>query len=524
MSDRLPQHLAGLLSPRAYPHPVNSVELIETHISWVLLAGELAYKIKRPVHYPFVDLREPELRKHFCEEELRLNKRFAPDLYLDVCEIVDADGEARIGGRGRVLEHAVRMRRFPSGDELDRLLEGRRIEPRELETFGRRLATIHARLPAAGEMAPWGRPAEVQALFVRNLMECASAAATFGTTADVLALRARLESRLPAAVPWMAVRRAGGRVRECHGDLHSRNVVRIGGGLVAFDCIEFEPAFRWIDVAEEVASLSSDLGARGRPMLAHAFRSGYLAQSGDYHACRVLRLYETHRALVRAKVAALTAAEAADGAEREALHREHVRLLSHAAASLSARRPLLLLMHGLSGSGKTWLARPLARRLSAVHLRSDVERKRLAGLGELARSRSKVGGGLYTSEASSAVYDDLARSAEDVLAGGYSSIVDATFLRRAERARFAALAQRLGTPMHLLCCATPAAVLRARLLARGRAETDPSEADEAVLEWQTAHLEALSPDEGIDVIRVDTTDSHALDEVLSRVEREQEAR
>lgn len=513
---------------------MDSVELIETHISWVLLAGDFAYKIKRPVCYPFVDLRDPERRKHFCDEELRLNVRFAPDLYLEVCEVVDDSGQARIvaqgafgpeslssvpAARGPVLEHAVRMRRFARADELDRLLDTRRVDADELERFGRRLAMIHSRLPAAGERTPWGQPGAVQALLVRNLAECADAAAIFGTAPDVLALRGPLDERLAVAAPWMAERRATGRIRECHGDLHSRNVVRIGGRLVAFDCLEFEPAFRWIDVADEVASLSSDIAARGRPALAHAFRAGYLAQSGDYRACRLLRIYETHRALVRAKIAALVAAGAGD-AERESLNREHVRLIAHAAASLKPRRPILLLMHGLSGSGKTWLARPLARRLWAVHLRSDVERKRRAGLGELARSGSSVAQDLYTSEDSAAVYEHLARAAEDVLAGGYAAIVDATFLRREDRLRFAGLAQRLGTPLHLVCCAARADILRVRLRAREQAKLDASEANEAVLEWQSAHLEALSPEEEIDAIRVDTADPRAPDEVLARLGRE----
>ncbi len=519
MSVRLPPHLAALASPRAYPHPVESVEIVETHISWVLLAGEFAYKIKRPVCYPFIDLREPERRRYFCEEELRLNRRFAPELYLGLCEVVSVGGQAQIGGEGAVLEHAVRMRRFRRDEELDRLLDSRRVEPSELEAFGRELALIHARLPAATESARWGRPVDVQSLLVRNLVECARAAKTFGTEAEVLALRAPLENQLPVATPWMASRRSSGRIRECHGDLHSRNVVRIGDRLVAFDCLEFEPAFRWIDVADEVAMLSSDLGSRDRPLQAHAFLSGYLAQSGDYNACRLLKLYEAHRALVRAKVAALSAAGAADLLEREPLRQEHRRLIEYAGAALQSRHtsPPLILMCGLSGSGKTWLARPLAERLRAVHLRSDVERKRRAGLDEHASSRSEVGGGLYTSEASTAVYDALARAAEDVIAGGYPVIVDAAFLRRKQRTPFVALARRLGARLHLVCCEAPPEVLRARIAERVRTRRDASEADQAVLEWQMAHRERVCPQEGIDSLEVSTADPRAFERVLQSI-------
>jgi len=524
MSARLPPHLAGLENPRAYPHAVAAVEIIETHISWVLLAGEFAYKIKRPVCYPFIDLRDPARRTYLCEEELRLNRRFAPELYVELCEIVRVDGEARIGGRGLVLEHAVRMHRFRRADELDRLLDARRVDPAELERFGRELALIHARLPAVPAGAPWGRPAEIQSLLGRNLGECAQAARVLGREAHVLSLRGPLERQLPAAAPWMAARRASGRVRECHGDLHSRNVARIGARLVAFDCIEFEPAFRWIDVAEELAMLSSDLAARGRSLHAHALRRGYLAESGDYQACRLLKLYEAHTALVRAKVAALSAAATAEPLERQSLRAEHLRLVAHAAAALerSSATSRLILMCGLSGSGKTWLARLLAERLLAVHLRSDVQRKRRAGLDQLAASRSAPGAGLYTAEATAAVYDDLARAAEDVIAGGYSAIVDASFLRRAPRAQFVALGRRLGAPLHIVCCEAAPAVLRARIAERRRTGRDPSEADESVLEWQLAHREPLRPQEQIDAIEVSTADSHALDRVeqhICRAER-----
>jgi uncharacterized protein len=519
VSAGLPQALAGLLSPLAYPHPVDRVEIIETHISWVLLAGDFAYKIKRPVCYPFIDLRSPERRRFLCEEELRLNCRFAPELYLEVLPIVRVEGEARVGGEGPVLEHAVRMRRFDRTEELDRLLDTRRVGPAELEAFGRSLAAIHARLPVAPEAAPWGRPTEVHSLMLRNFEECAQASTAFGRTEEVLALRGALEGRLAAAASWLAARRAAGHIRECHGDLHSRNVVRMGSRLIAFDCLEFDPALRWIDVADEIALLSSDLIARDRPVCAHAFRGGYLAEGGDYQACRVLKLYQAHRALVRAKVAALSASGKGDETERDTLCEEHEALLNCARTSLEAQRdrPVLLLMCGLSASGKTWLARLLAPRLDAVHLRSDVERKRRTGLGALTPSHSGLATGLYTPEARDAAYEDLARAAEDALAGGYTAIVDAAFLERAQRRRFAALAHRLGVPLHLVCCEAPPPLLKARITARRRGGRDPSEADESVLQWQMAHREAVIADEGIDTIGVESADADALERILARV-------
>lgn len=530
MITSLPRTLGRLLEPEAYPHPVDGVELITTHISWLLLAGEYAYKIKRPVRYAFIDLTSPERRRFLCEEELRLNRRFAPELYIDVCKVVAADGAARmevsdeVGATGSapsaevILDYAVRMRRFSSAEELDRLLDARGVEPHELETFGRELAQRHARLPAASATSSWGRPEEVSAQLIRNLLECADAAAVFGSSRDVLALRDPLQARLAASESWMAARRSNGRVRECHGDLHSRNIVRMRGRLVAFDCLEYDPALRWIDTADEIAFLTSDLKARGRPLHAHGFRGGYLAESGDYHACRVLGLYEAHRALVRAKVAALSAAESReDAAAQDGLRREHFQLVTLAAGALAPKMPRLILMSGLSGSGKTWLARQLAERLSAVHMRSDVERKRRAGLRELATSHSRLGEDLYSAEASAIVYDDLARAAEDVLSGGIPAIVDAAFLERAQRARFAELAASRGTSFQLILCEAPEPVLRARVTERSRRRSDSSEADLGVLAWQSARAEPLTADEGINVIRVDTARPDALDLTLRSI-------
>jgi aminoglycoside phosphotransferase family enzyme/predicted kinase len=481
---------AGLMNPAAYPHEVRYVRLIETHISWVLLTGEYAYKIKRPVVYPFVDLRAAERRAFYCAEEVRLNRRFAPELYLDVCEVREDRDSVRIGGSGRVVEHCVKMRQFARDEELDRLLETRAVEPDALEDFGRDLADLHAKLPAASAAERWGSAKEVGKVVLGNVQQYEQAATRIGFPAE-LNLRAALSSQLTSLGATIDARRERGRVRECHGDLHTRNIVRIGGRLVAFDCMEFEPAFRWIDVAEEVALLLADLRARGHGRHAHAFVSGYLTRSGDFGLCRVLDLYQAHRALTRAKVAALQTARADHDAQVQVARRALVR-----------KSPLLVLITGLSGSGKTWLARQLAPDLGAVHLRSDVERKRLAGLAERANSRSDTGAGLYSADQTDRVYAHLAKCAEEVLAGGYPVIVDATFSLRSQRALFADLARRMSVRLQVVYCDAPLSVLRQRIEERNAAGRDASEADLAVLDWQLKHREPIEPAESLDVLRI----------------------
>jgi len=517
MAIRLPLPLASLLQPDAYPHAVAGVELVETHISWVFLTGELAYKIKRPVRYDFVDLRAAEQRAFFCREELRLNRRFAPELYLDVCTVTLEGGRARIGGTGEVIDHAVRMRQFRREEELVVLLTRGALAPAELATFARELAELHAQLPPADAAQHWGRPEDVQALLQRNLVECLQAAAEIGVAGAACGLREPYHARLEAARPWLDARRGSGKVRECHGDLHAGNIVRYGGRLRAFDCLEFEPAFRWIDVAEELASLFMDLLARQCGAHAYAFLNGYLFQSGDYPACRGLRLYGAHRALVRAKVAALRALDAAGEDARVSSRAEHHRYVACARALLQPAPPRLILTCGVSGSGKTWLAERLALELGAVHVRSDVERKRLAGLSERQRSAAGLDEGAYSAQMTEQVYARLRECAAEALGGGFPVIVDATFQQRAERARFRALAEDCSAALDVILCQAPQPVLQARIAERRRTQADASEADERVLHLQQARFDPILPAEKLAVIDADTTQANVVAQVSSRV-------
>lgn len=504
----LPAHLAGLMRPEAYPHGVERIELVETHISWVLLTGQYAYKLKRPVAYDFVDLRSAERRAFFCSEELRLNRRFAPELYLEVCDIREEDDQLHIGGNGRRIERCVRMRQFPREDELDRLLGAGAIDTVALEQFGHDLARIHERLPAAGAQDDWGYPHQVRRELLENIDQYERAADT-----AVLDVRSACGARLGELDGCIAARREHGRVRECHGDLHMRNIVRRGGRLLAFDCMEFNSAFRWIDVADEVAFLCADLHAHGCARHAHAFLSGYLTQSGDFQACRVLNLYRSHRALVRAKVAFLEASTATATEVVARARKEHDLMLAEARRKPEPGRSLMLIT-GLSGSGKTWLARRLAPDLGAIHLRSDIERKRLAGLRELESSGSGIVSGLYEHRMTHRVYEHLAQAAEDVLAGGYPVIVDATFSTRAERALFKELAERLAVRLQVVLCEAPESVLRSRISERQQRGDDASEAGLTVLDWQLRHREPIEAEESLEVIRVSTFQGDPLGTAL----------
>ena len=508
----LPQHLAGLLDPGTYSHPTRDIRLVETHSSWVILTGDYAYKIKRPVKYPFLDFTTLARRELYCREELRLNRRFAAPLYLQVCPIVRHGAGLQMNGAGEPIEFAVQMRQFDSADELGTLLDRGRVTIAETEQFGVALARIHQTLP---RLPSHCEPQRTTQLLLDNAAQCLAATADDANRSRIQLCVWQMRDELTRLGGLLVQRDQEGFVRECHGDLHAGNVARIDGCLQAFDCLEYEPEVRQIDVAQEIAFLAMDLAAHSRTTLASAFLNAWLCETGDYHACECLNLYEAHCALVRAKVAALNAAHAVGHDRIQLLNRQRL-FVGIASSRLLREPPLLIVMHGLSGSGKSWLAQNLARELPAITIRSDLERKRLTGLAPEAHGGAGVASGLYAPAVSDNVYQHMAGLARAVLCGGRHLIVDAAFLRRASRQVFAGLAAEYGLVAVAIACEAPLAILRDRIERRGARGDDPSEANLEVLEWQRQHTEAIAADEGFEVI-VAHTGGRPLHEVLSRL-------
>lgn len=459
--------------------------LIETHISWVLLGAADVWKIKKPVRLPFLDFSSIEQRRRMCEEELRLNRRLAPALYLDVTPITGSRSAPVLGGNGPAIEYALHMRRFADGALLSERLAAGTLEPALIDRLARRLGHFHRLAPVADRRSLYGTPARIEGDVQHVLQSLADAgqpqAAALGAWADEQAAKLR---------PVWAERHDGGFIREVHGDLHLANTVAIGDEVTAFDCVEFDPGLRWIDVQADIAFLVMDLAARGRTDLAFRFLDHYLAVTGDHGGLAVLRHYVVYRALVRAMVGVLSPASA--GAPD---------YLSFALGWTRPPAPWLMITHGVSGSGKSWLAERLLERLAAIRLRSDVERKRLHGLPADARSGSPLAGGLYGADASRRTYQHLLERADTTLAAGWPVIVDAAFLEREQRGPFRALAARHRAPFLILHCEAPVTVLYARVQERQRQAGDPSEADAAVLSSQLARDTTLHDDEQPDVLQ-----------------------
>jgi aminoglycoside phosphotransferase family enzyme/predicted kinase len=452
-------------------------ELVETHISWVLLAGASAWKIKKPVTLPFLDYGSLERRHACCRAELTLNRRFAPQLYVAV-EPIGGTPDNPCPGAEPAIEWAVRMHRFDESARLDHVCRRGELTPARVASLARRVADFHAAASAAATGTPYGEPGRVLAPALENFSELFVLLPAAQTRLSALETWTRSEhARL---IPEFAARKTAGRVRECHGDLHLGNLVLLDDEIVPFDCIEFSDDLRWIDTASEVAFTYLDLIDHRRPDLAAVFINEWLSWSGDYGAVHVLRYYAVYRALVRAKVAGLRGDPV--GAE------EYVALAERLSSPPPAR---LTITFGLSGSGKTTAAGTLLvadPAAATLRLRSDVERKRLFGLAPDAASGSPLDGGIYTADATARTYARLCELARLCLGACWSVVVDAAFLRLAERTLFAALAEDLGVPFTILACEAPKEELLRRLAAR---RGDASEATATVLEKQFDWVEPL---------------------------------
>jgi aminoglycoside phosphotransferase family enzyme/predicted kinase len=492
MDALLPPLIAALSEPERYPEAVKQVELVQTHISWVLLAGEFAYKIKKPLHLSYLDFSTLALRRHFCEEELRLNRRFAPDIYQEVVGIYGTADHPQWHGSGEPIEYAVKMRRFDEAGRLDHLCARGELTAAHLSDLADTLVAFHQSAASATTDSLFGQPASIQRAALDNFTDLFALLPEATVQARLTNLRNWTEASYKRLASMMHDRLQQGWVRECHGDLHLGNLVLIDQRVRLFDGLEFNDALRWTDVACEIAFTSIDLLAHAQPCLANWFLNEVLSRSGDYQSAQLLPFYAVYRALVRAKVAALRAQQTQVNSV-EAL--DYLALAEHLAAPA---KPQLLITHGLSGCGKTFVTDALLQRKDqppTLRLRSDVERKRLNGLAATAHSGSSLSGGIYTPDAHTHTYDHLKKQAELLLCAGWSVIVDAAFLRHDDRAAFARLADDCGVGFGILAPAATPAQLRERILARIARGQDASEANLAVLARQTDMLEPLTTQE-----------------------------
>jgi uncharacterized protein len=503
VDSRLPPLIQALHRPACYDHPVRDIRLVETHISWVLLTGPYAYKLKKPVNLGFLDFSSLEKRRFFCEEELRLNRRLAPSLYLEVVSIAGSPDSPALHGTGEAIEYAVKMVQFPEEARLDRMLARGELGPSHIDLLARELAEFHGRVAVAGGDKPFGDPDRVYEPVRQNFIQIRPRIEA-GDQAPLQRLESWSDTSFAELRMTFEHRKRRGFIRECHGDAHLANMVWLEERAMLFDCLEFSANLRWIDVMSELAFLVMDLDDRGRPDLARRALNGYLEHTGDYAGLAVFRFYQVYRALVRAKVACIRLSQSGlSNAEKNRTHEEYRGYANLAGRYTQPPPPALIITHGLSGCGKTWLSQQLLEALGAVRVRSDIERKRLHGLTPAERSGSGIDSGIYAADASRRTYARLAELATTILRAGHSVIVDAAFLKYSQRDQLHAVANELRVPFVILDIRTPEDILRQRLRLRARQQHEVSEAGLTVLDHQLTTREPPADAERRHVLSAD---------------------
>ncbi|MBF1989892.1 AAA family ATPase [Fischerella thermalis] len=459
----IPPLIQQMLQPGFYPHQVQEpVKLIQTHVSYVLLSGDFVYKLKKPVNFGFLDYSTLEKRKHFCEEELRLNQRGAPELYLEVLPVALVGEQYQLGGTP-VVEYALKMRQFPQEALLSEMFEQGKLEQRHMVELGRVVAEFHGKTVSNDYIRSFGEVSQVRAAFEENYQQTERYIGGPQTQVQFEETKKYTGQFFAERGELFKSRIANDYIRECHGDLHLSNIALWQDKILLFDCIEFNEPFRFVDVMYDVAFTVMDLEARQSRDLANVFLNTYVEQTGDWEGLQVLPLYLSRQAYVRAKVTSFLLDDPGVTTEaKQEATKTAAAYYKQAWEYTQPRQGQLILMSGVSGSGKSTTARYLAQQIGAIHIRSDAVRKHLAGIPLLQRG----GDDLYTPEMSQKTYTRLLELGIMLASQGFNVILDAKYDRQQLRQEAIAQAQAKKIPLQILCCTAPLDVLQQRLQQR----------------------------------------------------------
>lgn len=494
----LPALIQQMTQPEFYPHPVTEpIQLIQTHVSYVLLTGDFVYKIKKPVNFGFLDFSTLEKRHHFCNEELRLNQRGAATLYLAVLPITQASDQFQLDAAGEVVEYAVKMRQFPQSALLTEVYDRGELTESLLEHLARELAEFHRQAAINDHIRSFGEVAQIRQAIDENYEQTQKYIGLAQTQAQFDGTRQYTDRLFAEQAALFTERMQHNWIRECHGDVHLRNIALWQNQIYLFDCIEFNEPFRFVDVMFDIAYIIMDLDVRERQDLSNRFMNAYVEQMGDWEGLQVLPLYLSRQSYVRAKVTSFLLDDPSiDAAAKQEIAASAAQYYRLAWEYTRPREGRLILMAGLSGSGKSTLARQLAAQMGGVHLRSDAVRKHLAGLPLEAAGNED----LYSPEMTQKTYDRLLQLGVMLATQGYPVILDAKYDRQALRQSAIDQAETHTLPVQIIHCTAPIEVLQARLRQR---QGDISDANVDVLLKQS--MEPFSDREQTYLTTVDTT-------------------
>lgn len=508
--------IAALQNPALFPHPVEHFQVIETHISWVLLTGPFAYKIKKPVNFGFLDFTTLADREHFCAEELRLNQRLTEGLYLKVLPITGSAEAPQLDGQGPAIEYALQMRQFPQSQLLDAVQARGELSAEHIDALAVQIANFHQQTPRVAAEHALCNAVAIAAPMRQNFEQIRPMLSDSADLLQLDALEAWTESNFTRLEPLLNQRAANGSVRECHGDIHLGNATLLEGRVVLFDCIEFNEPFRLIDIALDAAFLAMDLEDRDLKPLANRFINAWLEHTGDYQALELINFYKAYRALVRAKVSLFRLGQEQDPEQCRLILAQYRRYANLAESYSAIPASFLAITHGVSAVGKSHVAMRLVESLGAIRLRSDVERKRMLGE-QNSDLKGQINAGIYSDDASQATYQRLHQLASQALQAGFPVVIDAAYLKHQQRQAAHQVVEQTGSPMLILDCHAPDAVISARLAQRQATAQDPSDATQTVIDAQKANREALDSAEQAVSISVDTNDASSLDSLIARL-------
>ncbi|MBI2859543.1 MAG: AAA family ATPase [Chloroflexi bacterium] len=483
-------------------------------MSAVFLTGTYAYKVKKPVNLGYLDYSTLEQRLRFCKSELQLNRRLCPEAYLEVGSIRRTSSGLCLSGEGEIVEYAVKMRQLPLDRMMDRLLDMGQVTSEMVCLVARKIASFHATAATSEYINSFGELCSIRMNVDENFSQTETSVGKAISQAQYEKIKRYSDLFLKSHAGLVHVRIDQGRIRDCHGDLHTAHVCFSGPDVCIYDCIEFNDRFRYSDVASEVAFLSMDLDKHGRHDLAQVFEDAYQEMSGDLSLKRVLPFYKCYRAYVRGKVETFKLADCYLNEKERSNALDNARRYFDLAAAYASRRPVLVLMAGLVGTGKTTVARTLQDMLGGVVVSSDVVRKQLAGIPETDHRHRGDGEGIYTPAFSKKTYETLFRKAEDLLASGQSVMLDATFGYKADRLRAKKLADSLGARFLAVECVLPEEEARRRIEDR-LGEVSASDADWNVYLKMKPNFQEVTEFHALEHVIIDT--SKNWDDALKRI-------